>query len=322
MARQRMRCPKCRAEFVADLPDRQGKFVITCPRCSFRSTATVRPSMTIPSAVMPQGGDRTPVTSHRDRPGGPPPPPPGAPGEVPKSPSGPVPPSTPPEGGTPTKDRHPVPPPPKRRPKKVTMRPLTRAPRRSTVRRRPRAPRRPRGPVAPRKAASETVPETTEANPYRVTTHLDGGGMGFQAQWRDVVLTGVQRSPEIVAFSSQRGTEFLIEVIDPYVAVFRFLGPKQELLAFMYERLGGEGRTLNLQFPDGKIVTMRGTLESGPGGYRFEMRAFDDGDRDLGRCSGGGRAFEGEARLDGTFDDPRIAFGALAALHLLAASSR
>jgi hypothetical protein len=146
---------------------------------------------------------------------------------------------------------------------------------------------------------------------------MDGGRVLFDASGPGITLTGGERSPEIVMFRANDVDHLKIEVIDPHVAVFRILTPEDGLLAFMYEKLSGEMRTIFLQFSDGKLLSMRGAMTTGPGGYTFDLSAVDDAGRELGRCYGEGKAFQGSGTFVGEFADPRIPIGTLAALHLM-----
>ena len=88
-------------------------------------------------------------------------------------------------------------------------------------------------------------------------------------------------------------------------------------MAFMYEKLTGGEKTLFLQFPDGRMVSMRGLIEIGPGGYRFDLDVADDRGGVAGRCEGYGKGFDGSARFEGDIGAPLVTVGALAALHLI-----
>ncbi|MCI0497224.1 MAG: hypothetical protein L0Z54_02890 [Thermoplasmata archaeon] len=331
MPKQRMRCPKCRHEFVAETPDREGKFIITCPECNFRSTVTIRPPMSMPSAIIDSEAERrarerggsqreasTPPFSEVT--------------DAPFQRSGASAPlarrdNVQPRPGDLAGERE-----PERRPpdddlnpplpegaRKVTMKPLTRKvkPKGRWGRRRREAPPE----VEPRGREGDAVRAMVPPVPSVVVTTVDAaienGQLTFHARWREGRMSGVQRSPEMVSFTPDHGEGLTIEIIDPHVAVFRFIGQRNEMLAFMYEKLTGAEKTLFLQFPDGRILTMWGHVESGPGGYRFDLRARDDLGGEVGRCDGRGKGFEGSGRFEGEIGDVRVAVGTLAALHLI-----
>jgi len=346
MVVQKVRCPKCRKEFTTELPDSPGKFMISCPGCNFKSNINIKPTK-MPSAVMSTPEERKVSEQGSTLPGGAPPRP--EPEPLPRRQD--LPPPPPPEPAFREVPQTPPPPPPPSGPKVVTMKPLSRKQRERDVARERKAQRKAmkrqgrgkaakdpkevvvgkvlQGPTPPppppsRKAppvkggAVQAEPQIPEG-PTRFTTRMriDGGKMLFDASGPGISLTGGERSPEIVVFRANGEDHLKIEVIDPNVAVFRILTPSDALLAFMYEKLSGESRTIFLQFSDGKLLSMKGEMTTGPGGYAFDLSAVDDAGEELGRCFGEGRAFQGSGTFVGEFADPRIPIGTLAALHLM-----
>ncbi len=353
MGVQKIRCPKCKKEFTTELPDSPGKFMISCPGCNFKSNVNIKPSK-MPSAVMSTPEEKEVAEKGSELPGGAPPRPESEP--LPEKRDLPPPPP-PPEQAFQEVPQTPPPPPPPSEPKVVTMKPLSRKQREKDMARRKKAerkamrrqakgrpvkggkdvvvgkvlqvptppppPRRgppPKGRGAPpvKRAPGPPEPEIPEG-PTRFTTRMriDGGRVLFDASGPKVSLTGSERSPEIVVFRAKDEDHLKLEVIDPNVAVFRILTPTDGLLAFMYEKLSGDTRTIFLQFSDGKLLSMKGDMTTGPGGYAFDLSAVNDAGEELGRCFGEGRAFQGSGTFVGEFADPRIPIGTLAALHLM-----
>ena len=343
MVVQKVRCPKCRKEFTTELPDSPGKFMISCPGCNFKSNINIKPTK-MPSAVMSTPEEKKASEEGSELPGGAPPRPERTP--LPEQRELPPPPP-PPKEAFQEMPQAPPPPPPPSAPKVVTMKPLSRKQREKDIARERKAqkkamrrqgkgpknkkdvvvgkvlqgptppppPPKRKGPEARRQPEERPIPE----GPTRFITRmrLEGGNVLFDASGPGLTLTGGERSPEIVMFRANDEDHLKIEVIDPNVAVFRILTPKDGLLAFMYEKLSGETRTIFLQFSDGKLLSMKGEMTTGPGGYAFDLSAMDDAGEELGRCFGEGRAFQGTGTFVGEFADPRIPIGTLAALHLM-----